>query len=235
MTFDVESPDTLEPPNTSSGLSVGAKAGIGIGVAIPIAVVLLVGLLFRRRIRQRLGKANGKTTGAKMPRMSELEGGTPFPDVGSNTKDDPHLGELESRTPEAAKATLVENDVRPPSQFTELDGASSLRVSLRPEWGEQGGGTTPAHLASIGATASEVSLKPPDPRTDMEPRPSTSAATADGIPEPGSDDELDRLMRLEEELQERRRTLQDLRTVQDRQSAIRERIEELKSQRDTRV
>ena len=209
------------------------QIGIGVGVGIAVVVVLLVAFLFRGRIRQRFSKVTGKTDDAKTPRMSELEGGTPFPDVRSSTKDDPYLGELDSGTAGAAKATPTEMDMRPHSQFTELDGSSSPRVSSRPEWGEQGGGTTPAHLASTRATASEVSLKPPDPNTDMDPRPSTSAATADDVPEPGSDDELDRLVKLDEDLQERRRTLQDLRTVQDRQSAIRERIEELKAQRDS--
>lgn len=76
-------------------------------------------------------------------------------------------------------------------------------------------------------------VKSPDTESAMDPEPLPPGGAAQDAPAHGNGNELDELIKLEEELQERRRTLEDLRAVQDQQAAIRGRIEQLKGQRNS--
>lgn len=74
-----------------------------------------------------------------------------------------------------------------------------------------------------------VGADPRNPGTNPVSKKDTAFQPADMLA-PGSAEELNRLLKFDEELDERRRTLQEIKVVQDQQALIRERIKELKGQ-----
>lgn len=130
--------------------------------------------LFRRPLRQLFNKMAAKIDKGKTLRVSELEGVTAFPDIRSNTKDDPYLGELYGVTPSAADATPTENGVRHASQLSEQDVTSTPGTSVLPERGNHEGSATaldgPTPFGSTIVTSTEAEppdSQPPDQGNDI--------------------------------------------------------------------
>ena len=67
----------------------------------------------------------------------------------------------------------------------------------------------------------------------METGASTSERIVEAAPAPGSEDELNQLLKLDGDLEDKWRALEQIRQVREQQAAIRDRSKELRSQRDS--
>ena len=191
----------------SGGLSPGAKAGIAVGFIAAVALGITAIIFFYRWLSSR-AESSAKSDGRKpaIPRVPELAGGPMSQATGSDSRDDPHMPEMDSTSPGFVSATPAEKDG---AQVSELDGAGSSQQSTRLNREAVGSGS--------GAEAEKLVARP----------------VVDGIPAQGSEDELDQLLKLDRQLEDRRKTLEEIRQVQDQQTAIRDRIEELRLQRES--
>lgn len=203
--------DSQDPPESEStegyGLSTGAKAGIVVGTLAVVTVAITAVIFYYRRIYPR-SKSSTRCDGKKpgIPRVPELASGPMSQATRPGARDDPHMPEMDSTSPGFVGATPAEKDG---AQVSELDGTGSSPQSTSPNREAVGSGS--------GAEAEKLVARP----------------AVDGIPAPGSADELDELLKLDRQLEDRRKTLEEIRQVQDQQTAIRDRIEELRLQRES--
>lgn len=226
-----EDPDT----DVDGGISTSAIAAISI--CGPIAVLLVIAYIFRRRVRRWYLAATRKANGTETPSMAELDGGESFPDIRKTTKDDPYIPELTEQ-----------------SRLPELDGTGGPGMSPPSGGGQHDGGPMPitprdhAPRSSTGERPEAQSSDPPQ-TTQHETAgpgasttketvkdaaiPSATSPTVQDIPTPGGADEYARLRKLDGELEDKRRALAEIMQVQEQQTAIRERMRQLESQRDS--
>jgi len=235
-TGTAQSPSEREgDPSGSTGLSTGAKAGIAVGVVFLVLACFLVAFfLLRRRKKSRAKKATTPDAVLAAGAVPELSGKEtqPLPEMEAGENGNVHPTELDSRT----RAELVGDSRHGPTQqhdplqpwngspVYEMDGS---RQDL------------PASGPMLPATSSSPAAEPPS-NTQLTSETTTALAPrrggADGSIHVGQTsrddtstvDEYEQLRREEEELESRRRTLEELKEVQERQSHVRERLKGLK-------
>ena len=218
-------------------------------------MALVVAIPFRRVLRRKFSRVAAKVhDDNKEPNMAELEDGAGLPNVHPDTKNHPYIPELDTTTPQlpelygagtpnlAPRAHGGERRGRPehtayPEDPPPLNGATSLPEPVLP--GSQPAAWNNNVPTEPLATSPAVLQHPPETAQDtardstMETGASTSERIVENVPAPGSEDELNQLLKLDGELEDKWRALEQIRQVREQQAAIRDRIKELRSQRDS--
>lgn len=204
-----------EDLDTNGGLSAGAKGGIATGVIIAVLIFLFIGFLLRRRRRKKLLAAEegiagqGETSG-----VAELDAKMALPDIRANATDDPYIAELDAGPPAGWKN----------ARLSELDTTSTLAGS--PPSQDQGSTTaTPAIATGDGPPPKDNRAIPPETESssaqqgshvaDTRAGASATTSTVQDALVSDSVEELAQLMKMDEELEERRRTLEDIKQVKE--------------------
>lgn len=116
------------------------------------------------------------------------------------------------------------------SRATELEGAGAPIASQQSAGGVHTGGTRAIPdsegLIPVGSTVDPAEAS----SSGVRPFVAASQVQTQVPPRPLSGEDLDQLLRLDEELEERRRTLEEIKEVQSRQAAIREKIKGMQAQ-----
>ena len=208
--------------STSGGLSAGAKGGIAAGVIIAVFILLPIGFLRRQHRKKILATEEGIAQSEKRGKTgaAELDGKTALRNISANTSDDPYIAELDSRN-------TVDGHH---SSLSELDGINTLAASPPPE--DRGGATTSPNIASAAGPSpkDDRAVSPEAEQSSAQQRgsnpgtrrvPSATTSTIQGVSTSGSAEELTQIMKVEKELNERWRSLEKLKHVQDQQAFIR--------------
>lgn len=220
--------------DTRGGLSAGAKGGIAAGIIMAVLIFTLIGFFLRRRRRKKLLAAEegiagqGETSG-----VAELDAKTTLPDIRANTTDDPYIAELDAGPPVDGKN----------ARLSELDGESTLE-GARPSEDEGSMTAAPAIATENGPPPIDNRAIPPETEPSSTQQGSHIADTRGGVSvtisavqeasASDSAEELAQLMKMDDELEERRRILEDIKQVQDQRAYRQERIKELEGRRDSR-
>lgn len=212
-------------------------------------------ILFRRGLHRKFSRVAAKVHDVKEPNMAELEDGAGLPNIHSDAKNDPYTPELDTTNPQLpelygagtpniaprahggerggrSEHTACPEDPPPGSSATghpepELPGSQPAawnnNIQTEPL------ATSPAVLQHTPETAQDITSRD----SAIEKGASTSERIVEDVPAHGSEDELNQLLKLDGELEDKWRALEQIRQVREQQAAIRDRIKELRSQRDS--
>ena len=211
-------------PNTGGGLSEGAKGGIAggvIGAAILFLVLLFLVLRGRQAAKNSTPVVIGTDTVEKRDTTEPAKLGE-HRDMESQKAPWGELGGREIPAGPGSSArgagSIVELGPNPPRPRGTLPGEQSLGYSSVVTELE----SPPAATELEGAGASSVSPVSAGPR-------SVVGSGAQELATPRGGEDLDRLLRLDEELEERRRTLEEIKVVQAQQAALREQMRQMQA------
>lgn len=237
-----------EPNRPSGGLSAGAKGGIAAGVVIAVLIIIGLAVLcccppgFIKRWQKRKGGASGVHQGLASPpkidgSRAELDG---VPKSELEAK--PATGYGSAINPAELGGEDAVNVA--PGSISRLAGSppTSAPHSYSPSEQQNPAGsyydgypviselsaTQQTAMPPVTSTTSPESASPP-PQTNTTSPSTDPAATAHlAVPtiDPGST-ELEQLLRSHQELEARRKTLEELSRVQEQQAALQQRINEL--------
>ncbi|KAL0933877.1 uncharacterized protein CTRU02_210676 [Colletotrichum truncatum] len=245
-TTSTSSSSSSSDPPTDSGLSTGAKAGIAIGVAV-LAIIGAVFLFLWRRKKKRRA-ISGNREGIEDTGIPELSSG-----------DRANRHELESKGGWGFFGRKDHKPVELSStrEVQELDG-TTYAFNGKQGLGNVVGNTTSKVEDSDDTPAVELDATPARPKSPAKPRsPVRPRSPVDSqlvsTPKPAAEaerprssrehvdfnssqpllpsaDELEQLLREEEELRQRKQTLEQLMRVQEEEYALKERIKALRQQ-----